>query len=79
MRPPCALAALPSAVVHDCTRRVATPTRSGAEDRSTGSEHAVKCACLGSRRLPLRCKRPPDPDLPFGDVYVSGHTQINEM
>ena len=37
------MALLPRAVVHDCTggRKIATPRRFGAEDRSTGAEHAV--------------------------------------
>jgi hypothetical protein len=75
----CALALLPRAVVHDCTggRRIATPTRFGAEDRSTGAEHAVNVhASVHAFEMQCNAKRPASGSLPFGDV--SSRTRLME-
>jgi len=70
------LALLPRAVVHDCTggRRIATPTRFGAEDRCTGAEHAVNVHASVHGFEMHASGRPPD--LPFGDK--SSRTRLME-
>jgi len=71
------LALLPRAVVHDCTggRRIAaTPRRFGAEDRSTGAEHAVNVHASVHAFEMHASGRPSD--LPFGDK--SSRTRLME-